>query len=149
VYRRLFEQYGAQGWWPLVSRAGAPGFDSRGYHPGRYRIPRQPAEGFEVAVGAVLTQKTSWRNAEAALKRLLAEELPGRAALFGEFHALIVRHAKEYCRKRALCCGCPLPGRFCGGSTRYLRPKPSFVPPWRHKSGREYPLVLDMCIEIC
>jgi endonuclease-3 related protein len=224
VYRRLFEQYGAQGWWPLVSRAGAPGFDSRGYHPGRYRIPRQPAEGFEVAVGAVLTQNTSWRNAEAALKRLLAEgllvrdslldrseteladmirpsgyfnqkarklrilaealrpglppdrsqllalwgigaetadsillyayhvpsfvidgytrrlahrlgwiagresytllqrlfaeELPGRAALFGEFHALIVRHAKEHCRKRALCSGCPLLGRFCGGSTR-------------------------------
>jgi endonuclease-3 related protein len=28
--------------------------------------------------------------------------------LFNEFHALIVRHAKEVCRVRPLCAGCEL-----------------------------------------
>jgi endonuclease III related protein len=34
---------------------------------------------------------------------------PGReAAVFNEYHALIVRHAKQACRKRAVCGGCVL-----------------------------------------
>lgn len=32
--------------------------------------------------------------------------------LYNELHALIVAHAKDYCRKRPLCRGCPL-GRRC------------------------------------
>ena len=38
--------------------------------------------------------------------------------LFNEYHALIVRHAKEYCRTKPLCKGCPLvdlPCLFAGG----------------------------------
>ncbi len=31
-----------------------------------------------------------------------------RVALFGEYHALIVNHAKDYCRKRPRCGGCCL-----------------------------------------
>ena len=42
VYRRLFSQYGPQGWWPAESR-------------------------FEVIVGAILTQSTAWVNVEKAL----------------------------------------------------------------------------------
>jgi len=45
VYRHLFEAYGPQGWWP----ADSP---------------------FEVMLGAVLTQNTSWRNVEAAISNL-------------------------------------------------------------------------------
>jgi endonuclease-3 related protein len=47
--------------------------------------------------------------------RALVEEAFGRSqeqtALFNKFHALIVAHAKEYCRKRPLCRGCPLARR--------------------------------------
>ncbi len=47
--------------------------------------------------------------------RALVEETFGRsgeqAPLFNEFHALIVAHAKDYCRKRPLCRGCPLARR--------------------------------------
>jgi len=47
--------------------------------------------------------------------RALVEEAFGRSAeqvaLFNEFHALIVAHAKDYCRKRPLCRGCPLARR--------------------------------------
>lgn len=32
-------------------------------------------------------------------------------ALYNEFHALIVAHAKDFCRKRPLCKGCPLARR--------------------------------------
>lgn len=46
VYRRLLEAFGPQGWWP--GDGGA----------------------FEVAVGAVLTQNTAWRNVERALAGL-------------------------------------------------------------------------------
>ncbi len=34
--------------------------------------------------------------------------LPRDAAMFSEYHALIVRHGRETCRKRPLCADCPL-----------------------------------------
>ncbi len=37
--------------------------------------------------------------------------LPREVPLFNEYHALIVRHAKEHCRKRPRCAGCPLAAR--------------------------------------
>lgn len=44
--------------------------------------------------------------------RSMVEENFGRTeeqvALYNEFHALIVIHAKDYCRKRPRCHGCPL-----------------------------------------
>ena len=49
------------------------------------------------------------------VRALFMENLPPDVALFNEFHALIVQHAKERCRKRPLCPGCPL--HFCPAST--------------------------------
>ncbi len=69
---RLLAAYGPQGWWPLRCRAGAPGFDAHGYHAGDFRQPLDGCGRFEVAVGAVLTQNTAWRNVEPALDALLA-----------------------------------------------------------------------------
>ena len=68
---RLLDAYGPQGWWPLRSLAGGPGFDAHGYHAGDYRQPLDSSGRFEVAVGAVLTQNTAWRNVEPALDALL------------------------------------------------------------------------------
>lgn len=45
VYRRLYAEWGAQGWWPGEGR-------------------------FEVMVGAILTQNTSWGNVEKAIANL-------------------------------------------------------------------------------
>ncbi len=50
AYRRLFEAFGPQQWWP-------------GQSP------------FEVMVGAVLTQNTSWRNVERAIHNLRQADL--------------------------------------------------------------------------
>jgi endonuclease-3 related protein len=42
------------------------------------------------------------------LRAYFTERLPADASLFNEFHALIVRLGKEYCRKQPRCDGCPL-----------------------------------------
>jgi endonuclease-3 related protein len=57
VYRRLFDAFGPQRWWP-------------GETP------------FEVMVGAVLTQNTSWRNVERAIDNLRAADLLEPKALY-------------------------------------------------------------------
>ena len=44
IYRTLLDYYGPQKWWP--------------------------GEGLEIAIGAVLTQQTSWKNVEKALEKL-------------------------------------------------------------------------------
>ena len=49
IYRRLYDSYGPQGWWPGESR-------------------------FEIIVGAILTQSTAWTNAEKALASMRAFE---------------------------------------------------------------------------
>lgn len=44
----------------------------------------------------------------AAYQALFTANLPADAGLFNEYHALLVRHAKEACRKRPLCRDCCL-----------------------------------------
>lgn len=49
------------------------------------------------------------------LQLFFVERLENDRQLFNEYHALIVRHAKGYCRTKPLCHGCPLldlPCRF-------------------------------------
>lgn len=58
VYRRLFDAFGPQKWWPATSP-------------------------FEMIVGAVLTQNTSWRNVERALDNLRQSDLLEPHALYG------------------------------------------------------------------
>ena len=43
-----------------------------------------------------------------AYQRMFADNLPRDTALFAEYHALIVQHSKEACRKTPLCEGCCL-----------------------------------------
>ena len=75
LYHRLLDQYGPQGWWPLLAHRGTNPTKTgshRGYHPGVYGLPDTPDGRFEVAVGAVLTQNTAWTNVEKALDALAA-----------------------------------------------------------------------------
>jgi endonuclease-3 related protein len=56
IYRTLLKTYGPQGWWPLIN-------DNTllcEYHPGDYSYPKTEAQRFEVCVGAILAQNTSW-----------------------------------------------------------------------------------------
>jgi endonuclease-3 related protein len=42
------------------------------------------------------------------LRELFESNLPHETALFNEYHALLVRTGKEFCRPKARCPGCPL-----------------------------------------
>jgi endonuclease III related protein len=44
------------------------------------------------------------------VKALFEDSLPADAALFNEYHALLVQLGKRFCRKEARCEGCPLEG---------------------------------------
>jgi endonuclease-3 related protein len=55
--------YGSQGWWPLVDV---------GYHKGEYGYPRTKDEIFEISLGVILTQNTTFKNVEKSLKNLHA-----------------------------------------------------------------------------
>lgn len=69
IYQRLSSHYGPQNWWPAESR-------------------------FEVMVGAILTQNTSWQNVEKALANLQAAELLS----LGSMSALTVEELAEHIR---------------------------------------------------
>ena len=48
------------------------------------------------------------RDSYASWRALFMANLEADAALFNEYHALIVRHGKEVCRRQPLCGRCPL-----------------------------------------
>jgi len=55
LYKRLFENFGRQHWWPMDTQ----------YHKKNNSDPR-----FEIIIGAILTQNTAWSNVEKALYNL-------------------------------------------------------------------------------
>ena len=60
IYKKLLEEYGYQGWWPVDSK----------YHQKDYSFPKNKEQEFEICIGAILTQSTSWKNVEKALENL-------------------------------------------------------------------------------
>ncbi|MBI5680612.1 MAG: endonuclease III domain-containing protein [Methanobacterium sp.] len=73
IYQKLYQIYGPQGWWPLISHAGTNPTKTgafRGYHPQNYDLPNNSNQIYEVILGAILTQNTSWLQAEKALFNL-------------------------------------------------------------------------------
>jgi endonuclease-3 related protein len=70
---------------------------------------------------ARILKRHNWIEAEAdyhALQERFHDELPPQQALYNEFHALIVKTGKDYCRPRPQCDGCPLESLLpAGGPT--------------------------------
>ena len=64
IYDRLYENYGPQGWWPLL-KEDQDGLRCR-YEPENSIKELNRQEQFEICVGAILTQNTNWNNAERA-----------------------------------------------------------------------------------
>jgi len=65
---RLRRRYGPQGWWPRCVRVGRA-VEVR-HHPGdisKWVVRTDADRAFEVAIGAILTQNTAWKNVETAL----------------------------------------------------------------------------------
>jgi len=67
LYKILFKEYGPQGWWPIMKSLEKP---AQNYHPQDYSFPHNQKELIEMALGAILTQNTSWHQVEKALWNL-------------------------------------------------------------------------------
>ena len=61
IYERLYEKYGPQGWWPITGY---------GYHKLDYNFPRNSREIFEVCLGSILTQNTTFTSVVKSLQNL-------------------------------------------------------------------------------
>lgn len=83
IYKRLLIDYGEQGWWPL---------SDSGYHPGKYYAIKTHSQIFEVYVGAILTQSTSWKNVEKAIFNLKKNDLLNPKAII-EKDSETIKHA--------------------------------------------------------
>ncbi len=68
IYETLLKAYGKQGWWPIIDIVTGKSVYFQG------RVLNDP-ERFEIALGALLTQNTSWKNAEKALLSLKRNKL--------------------------------------------------------------------------
>lgn len=79
----LLSEYGKQGWWPVTRTAGG--------EPQYLGGPRSRLERFEVAVGAVLVQNTSWKNASKAISALSAAGMIDPAVLADAPHVEVAR----------------------------------------------------------
>jgi endonuclease-3 related protein len=81
------------------------------------------ADAYALRLGVrwgVLTQQTSYDD----IRELFMVNLPRDAAIYNEYHALIVRHGKEICRPRPLCEVCPLNRPVpVGGAETWTCPK--------------------------
>ena len=66
IYELLLKSFGKQGWWPLYNNDTG----RIEYHPGDYSFPKNDQQSFEIVIGAILTQNTSWKNVEKAMEEL-------------------------------------------------------------------------------
>ncbi len=64
LYTQLYQIYGAQGWWPILKY---------GYHKMDYSFPRDENEIFEVCLGVILTQNTTFTSVVKSLENLDAK----------------------------------------------------------------------------
>lgn len=73
LYLDLLNQYGKQGWWPIIVKKGNQYISY--YHINDYSYPKDLNHKFEIAIGAILTQNTTWKNVERALINLKKQGL--------------------------------------------------------------------------
>lgn len=98
LYEQLHRHFGPQGWWPTTP----PGQHRPAYYPGQVARRLNEAERWEIAVGALLTQNTAWRNVELALEALHRAgtlALPALLALDEQELAALIRPSGYYNQK--------------------------------------------------
>ena len=77
IYKTLLKKFGKQGWWPTTkANSLIPVYDKN--FPKKRRTER---EKLEIAIGAILTQNTTWKNVEKAIKNLKKNGLLNRKKL--------------------------------------------------------------------
>jgi len=75
IYKLLYSTYGQQGWWPFIDYKyvnTSKNQNTSGYHIGKYDFPRDNIEVFEVCLGSILTQNTTFISVIKSLHNLKA-----------------------------------------------------------------------------
>lgn len=68
IYKKLLENFGRQGWWPVINaKTGRIEYQNNN--------PKTEQKKFEIILGAILTQNTSWKNVEKAIYSLKNKNL--------------------------------------------------------------------------
>jgi len=83
IYNKLYKKFNSQGWWPVISK------DNKNHQ-------------FEISIGAILTQNTSWSNVEKVIKKLDNKKLINKDSikrLDTEELALLIRSSGYYNQK--------------------------------------------------
>lgn len=73
IYSILYDTYGPQGWWPFIEYTGKNNLkegNSDAYHILDYNFPRSKDEIFEVCLGSILTQNTTFTSVVKSLHNL-------------------------------------------------------------------------------
>ena len=73
IYKVLYAQYGPQGWWPFLNYIGInekKEGSTQGYHISDYSFPKNQEQVFEVCLGSILTQNTTFVSVVKSLHNL-------------------------------------------------------------------------------
>lgn len=73
IFDKLLKTYSYQGWWPFIGYGGVNPTKTgviSGYHPKDYDFPKDTNQKFEIVIGSILTQNTTWPSVEQALNNL-------------------------------------------------------------------------------
>lgn len=95
---RLLDEFGTQGWWPLADLS----VGEVRYSPGQWRSSRSAAQIFEIGVGAILTQRSTWLRVVPVLIELAAAsglDPDGLLAISSEGLAATIRPCGTFRRK--------------------------------------------------
>jgi len=76
LYKKLFSEYGPQGWWPLLSNSG-----EMIYRKNKSPLKLTENQQLEICLGAILTQNTNWKNATSALQNIATNKKLSTGAL--------------------------------------------------------------------
>lgn len=104
AYRLLLKFHGPQGWWPLSGKDRTGRAEKRPEHEPKHHNgrPLTSKDRLEIMIGAILTQNTSWTNAEKAISLLnkhdMIDELKLNKIRVDEL-AVIIRSAGYYNQK--------------------------------------------------
>jgi len=69
IYKKLYETYDAQGWWPFLKDGEMV------YHPNDFSDPKNTNQIFEVGLGSILTQNTTFHSVIKSLQNLNKRDL--------------------------------------------------------------------------
>lgn len=69
IYKLLYDKYGVQGWWPFFDYS-ENAEELYAIHPNDYTYPKNEMQVFEVVLGSILTQNTTYTSVIKALMNL-------------------------------------------------------------------------------